>query len=126
MSSPQIPPQAQEQLMKLQQAQQSLQSLLAQKQQLEIEKAETDKALEELKKASEDDAVYKQAGTVLIKSTKDALISELEERKELANTRATVLQKQEARIRESLGEYEAKLNEMMKNASNHGQQQPTR
>jgi len=126
MSSQQIPPQVQEQLMKLQQAQQSLQSLLAQKQQLEIEKAETDKALEELKKASDGDAVYKHAGTVLIRSTKDALISELEERKELANTRTTVLQKQEARVRESLGEYEAKLNEMMKNVSNHGQQQPKR
>jgi len=126
MSSQQIPPQVQEQLMKLQQAQQSLQSLLAQKQQLEIEKAETDKALEELKKASDGDAVYKHAGTVLIRSTKDALISELEERKGLANTRTTVLQKQEARVRESLGEYEAKLNEMMKNVSNHGQQQPTR
>ena len=36
--------------MKLQQAQQNLQSIMGQKQQLEIEKVETDKALEELKK----------------------------------------------------------------------------
>ena len=124
MSTPQIPPQVQEQLMKLQQAQQNLQSLMAQKQQLEIEKVETDKALEELKKATDGDAVYKHAGSVLIKSTKDALISELEEKKELANTRSTVLQKQETRVQESLREYETKLNEMMRNASNQGQQPP--
>ena len=123
MSNPQIPPQVQEQFMKMQQAQQNLQSLMAQKQQLEIDRIETDKALDELKKAGDGDIVYKQAGTVLIQSTKDVLISELEEHKELTNTRSTVLQKQETRIQESLREYETKLNEMMKNvAGNTGQQ----
>jgi len=124
MSSPQIPPQVQDQLMKLQQAQQNLQSIAAQKQQLEIEKVETDKALEELKKAGDGDTVYKHAGSVLIRSTKDSLISELEERKELAGTRTTVLQKQEARVQESLREYQTKLNEMMRNAAGQGRQPP--
>jgi len=124
MSTPQIPPQVQDQLMKLQQAQQNLQSIAAQKQQLEIERVETDKALEELKKAGDGDTVYKHAGSVLIRSTRDSLISELEERKELAGTRATVLQKQEARVQESLREYQTKLNEMMRNAAGKGQQPP--
>jgi len=124
MSSPQIPPQVQDQLMKLQQAQQNLQSIAAQKQQLEIERVETDKALEELKKAGDGDTVYKHAGSVLIRSTRDSLISELEERKELAGTRATVLQKQEARVQESLREYQTKLNEMMRNAAGQGRQPP--
>jgi len=124
MSSPQIPPQVQDQLMKLQQAQQNLQSIAAQKQQLEIERVETDKALEELKKAGDGDTVYKHAGSGLIRSTKDSLISELEERKELAGTRATVLQKQEARVQESLREYQTKLNEMMRNAASQGRQPP--
>ncbi len=124
MSSPQIPPQVQEQLMKLQQAQQNLQSIMAQKQQLEFERAETDRALEELKKAGDGDAVYKQAGSVMIKSTRDSLVSELEERKELAKTRATVLQKQEARVQESLREYEAKLHEMAGSVAGRGQQPP--
>jgi len=124
MSTPQIPPQVQDQLMKLQQAQQNLQSIAAQKQQLEIERVETDRALEELKKAGDGDAVYKHAGSVLIRSTRDSLISELEERKELAGTRTTVLQKQEARVQESLREYQTKLNEMMRNAAGKGQQPP--
>ena len=50
MSSGQMPPWLQEHLMKLQQSQQNLQSIMTQKQHLEIEKAETEKALEELKK----------------------------------------------------------------------------
>jgi len=107
----------QEQLMKMQQAQQSLQSILLQKQQLEMEQVDSNKAIEELKKASDDDTVYKHAGSILIKSTKKDLIAELEERKELANTRSTVLAKQEARVKESIKGQELKINEMIKNTS---------
>lgn len=114
MSSGQMPPWLQEQLMKMQQTQQNLQSIMTQKQHLEIEKAETEKALEELKKAGDDDAVFKHAGTVLIKSTKKEMIDELEEKQEMAKTRATVLAKQEARVKETLKEQEAKITELMK------------
>ncbi len=114
MSSPQMPPWLQEQIMKLQQTQQNLQSIMTQKQHLEIEKAETTKALNELKKIGDGDAVFKQAGTVLIKSTKQGSTDELEEKIELAKTRSTVLDKQEIRVKESLKEQEAKITEMMK------------
>jgi prefoldin beta subunit len=114
MSSPQMPPWLQEQIMKLQQTQQNLQSIMTQKQHLEIEKAESAKALEELKKIADDDAVFKQAGTVLIKSTKKESIDELEEKIEMAKTRTTVLEKQETRVKETLKEQETKITEMMK------------
>ena len=117
MSAGQMPPWLQEQLMKLQQSQQSLQSIMTQKQHLEIEKAETEKALDELKKVADGDAVFKQAGTVLIKSKKQELIDELEERAEMSKTRATVLEKQETRLKETLKEQEAKITEMMKSGS---------
>ncbi len=117
MSSPQMPPWLQEQVMKLQQSQQSLQSVMTQKQHLEMEKAETEKALDELKKVADGDAVFKQAGTVLIKSTKQELIDELEERAEMAKTRVTVLDKQETRLKETLKEQETKITEMMKGGS---------
>ena len=67
----QMPPWLQEQIGKLQQSQQSLQSIMAQKQQVEMDSAEADKALEELKKAGDDDQVFKHAGSILIKSTKN-------------------------------------------------------
>lgn len=114
MSTGQMPPWLQEQLMKVQQTQQNLQSIMTQKQHLEIERADTEKALEELKKARDDDTVYKHAGTILIKSTRQEMISELEERQEMAKTRATVLAKQEDRVKETLKEQEAKITEMTK------------
>ena len=114
MSSANMPPWLQEQLAKLQQSQMSLQSIMTQKQHLEMEQAETEKALEELSKAGGSDAVYKYAGSIMIKSTKEALTADLEEKKELAKTRATVLEKQEARVKESLKEQETKITEMMK------------
>ena len=117
MSNPQMPPWLQEQIMKLQQTQQSLQSIMNQKQHLEMETAETLKALEELKKVADGDAVYKHAGTVLIKSTKQELIDELGEKQEMAKTRVTVLEKQETRVKESLKEQETKITEMMKSGS---------
>ena len=113
----QIPPWLQEQLAKMQQSQQNLQSIMAQKQQLDMEQLETDKALEELKKTGDNDTVYKHAGSILIKSNKSELIADLEERKELSKTRATVLSKQEERVKESLKEQEAKINEMMKSGA---------
>ena len=116
-SGQQIPPWLQEQLVKMQQSQQNLQSISAQKQQLQFEQLETEKALEELKKASENDTVYKHAGSILIKSNKNDLIADLEERKELAKTRSTVLSKQETRLKETLQEQEAKINEMMKGSA---------
>ena len=122
MSSGQMPPWLQEQLMKMQQSQQNLQSIMTQKQHLEMEKIETEKALEELKKITDDDTVYKHAGSILIKSTKQELIDELEERNELAKTRSTVLEKQESRIKESLKEQEAKITEMMRGSASGGAQ----
>lgn len=119
-SGQQIPPWLQEQLMKMQQSEQNLQSVMAQKQQLEMENMEIEKALEELKKATDDDIVYKHAGSILIKSNKKTLVDDLEERKELNKTRSTVLLKQETRIKESLKEQEIKLNELMRGTAGSG------
>ena len=114
-SGQQMPPWLQEQIGKLQQSQQSLQSIMAQKQQVEMDSAEADKALEELKMAGDDDQVFKHAGSILFKSTKKQLIEELEEKKELSKTQITVLSKQEERIKSSLQEQEKKIQEMLKN-----------
>lgn len=124
MSGQQVPPWLREQIMNMQQSQQNLQSIMLQKQQLSMEQIETDRALEELQKASDEDAVYKQAGSILVQSTRKALLGELEEKKELAKTRSSVLERQEARLKSSLQEQETKLNAAMRNAS-AGQNRPS-
>ena len=111
----QMPPWLQEQIGKMQQSQQNLQSILMQKQQVEMENTESDRALEELKKAADGDQVFKYAGSILIKSDKKSLIDELEEKKELSKTKTTVLAKQEERLKTSLQEQEQKIQEMLKN-----------
>ena len=119
----QIPPMLQEQLSKLQQTQQNLQMIIAQKHQLELEQLETEKALVELNKANDDDALFKHARTILIKSNKKDLIEELEEKKELAKTKASLLAKQEERLKTGLKEQETKIQEMIKKPPSTGTQQ---
>ena len=121
----QMPPWLQEQIAKMQQSQQNLQSILMQKQQVEMENVESDRALEELKKASDDDQVFKYAGSILIKSNKKSLIDELEEKKELSKTKSTVLAKQEERLKTSLQEQEQKIQEMLKNPNTSNVDKPS-
>jgi prefoldin beta subunit len=67
MSEQEIPPWLREQLARLQQLQQNLQAIMIQKQQLEAESVEIEKATEELKKSEQDEAVYKSVGPLLLK-----------------------------------------------------------
>jgi len=114
LSQPELPPALREQLARYDQAQQNLQAVLAQKQQVELELGETEKALEELNKASDTEAVYKFAGNLLVKVKKEDVMKELNDRKELANTRKMVLAKQETRFKESLNDLQSKINEAVK------------
>jgi len=104
-----LPPQVQERLLRLQQLQQTLQSVLAQKQQVEIELTEIEQASSELQKMTDDAVIYKAIGSLLVKSEKAKITVDLNERKELLNTRATVLGKQEERLRGQLKDLQAKL-----------------
>lgn len=114
MSEQELPPWLKEQLSRLQQLQQNLQAVMMQKQQVGLEIVETDRALEELRKIEGDNAVYKGAGPLLIKTNKDDVLKELEEKKELSNTRITVLGKQETRVKDNLKEVENKINQMIR------------
>jgi prefoldin beta subunit len=120
MSEQELPPWVREQVSRLQQLQQNLQAIMMQKQQLEVEMVETDRALQELKKTTPDDAIYKNAGSVLIKAKKEDVLKELEEKKELSNTRIMVLGKQETRVKENLKEVENKINEMIRGMQTGG------
>lgn len=114
MSQPDLPPFLKEQLARYEQIQQNLQAVLMQKQQVELETGETTRALDELQKASDSESIYKYAGSLLIKVTKEAVVKELTEKKELANTRSMVLAKQEARFKENLKELQAKIDDAVK------------
>jgi len=105
----QLPPQVQERLLRLQQLQRNLQTISAQKQQVELELTETDQALTELESLTEKAVIYKSIGSLLVKSEKSKVESELKERKELLDTRIQVLGKQEERLRTQFNQLQAKL-----------------
>jgi prefoldin beta subunit len=112
-----LPPAVQERLLRLQQLQQSLQATMMQKQQTELELSENDAALEEVQKISEDTPMYKSVGSLLIKTEKTKITTELAERKELLNTRISVLTKQEERLRNQMKDLQTKLQQDLSPAS---------
>ena len=117
MSNQEVPPWLKEQLERYEQLQQNLQSVLVQKQQIDLEIIEINKALEELNKSADDVKVYKSAGTVMVSSNKAVVVKDLTESKDLSNTKITVLNKQEERLKESLKEVQEKLDETMKRST---------
>jgi len=112
-----LPPQVQERLLRLQQLQQSLQSILAQKQQVEMESTEIEQALAEMQKLSDDAVIYKAVGSLFVKAERQKTIIDLTERKDILSTRVMVLGKQEERFRSQLREVQTKLQEDLKPVS---------
>jgi prefoldin beta subunit len=106
-----LPPNVQERLLRLQQLQQTLQTILAQKQQVEMEKTEVDQTLAELAKTADDAVIYKAVGSLLVKADKAKVNEELAERKSLLDTRSTVMARQEERIRAQVKDAQTKLQE---------------
>jgi prefoldin beta subunit len=121
LSQQEIPPWLREQLARLEQLQQNLQAVQMQKQQVEAELSETERALEELKETKEEEQIYKYAGNLLIKVTRDAITKELQEKKEISNTRTLVLGKQETRFKDSLRELQTKIDDMLKGRAQSAQ-----
>jgi len=113
MAEIKISPEAQKTLIELQTFQQQMQTVLLQRESLNMQNMEIDKALEELNKTEHDD-VYKAVGPILIKSTKKELSKELNEKKETIELRLKSLQKQEKRLKEKLKESQETFEEIMK------------
>jgi len=104
-----LPPQVQQRLLRLQQLQQTLQGVLTQKQQLEMELTEVEQALDELEKLTDKATIYKSIGSLLVKSERAKVTTDLNERKELLDMRINVLGKQEERLRSQVKELQTKL-----------------
>jgi prefoldin beta subunit len=117
LSQTEIPPWLREQLTRLDNLQQNLQAVAMQKQQVEAELADAEKTLEELKNVPETEEIFKSVGSILIKVSKEAISKELDEKKDISQTRSLVLVKQETRLKESIKELQSKIDEMLKGKS---------
>lgn len=84
----------------IQSLQQQLQLLTLQKQQMKIQSDEIDHALKEIENAKGD--VYRLVGPILLKSTKEEIVKDLNERKSTIDARIQIIEKQEERIKKQL------------------------
>lgn len=96
--SGELPPQIQNQLAQLQQLQQQAQAVITQKSQIEVLIRETEAALRELEKSSDEAVLYKSVGELLFKAERSKLQEELKERKDMMELRLKTMSKQEERI----------------------------
>ncbi len=96
----------------LQLFEQSVQNLLMQKQQFQMQLAEIDSALKELDNTKE---AYKIVGNIMVLKRKEELEKDLKEKKEVAQLRIKSMDKQESQIKEKASKLQE---EVLKNIKN--------
>ena len=95
----------------LQLLEQSMQNLLMQKQQFQLQQVEIESALKELEKVNE---AYKIVGNIMVLSTKADLKDDLNSKKEVIGLRIKNMEKQESQLREKASKLQ---NEVLKEMS---------
>jgi len=91
-----IDKETQEKIQELQNYEQTLQSVMMQKQAFTMELSETENALEEITKSKDD--VYKLVGNIMIKTDKSTIEKELKQKNDLLQLRLKSIEKQETDI----------------------------
>lgn len=104
-----LPPQIEQQIRQLQQFEVQLQNILTQKQQLQLELGDIETALKYLQEAKDDVKLFKSVGSLLIEGTKEKVMNELKEKRDLIDLRLKTLQKQEEKIRSRIEELRSSI-----------------
>ena len=110
--SKEIPPNVQHQIQQFQQLQQQYEMIVSQTQRISLVEREIDLALAELEK-SDEEKVYKNVGSLMIKAGRVKVIEELKSRKEEIGVRKQSLERQEKRTGEKLKELQSKLQSLL-------------
>jgi prefoldin beta subunit len=108
-----LPPEIQNQTNRVKQLEDQLKLVVARRQQVKAELLDVESALAELEKMNPDAVVYKSIGNILVKSSRDELISELKERKETLELQEMTLGKQETSMRKQWEQAVADLNALL-------------
>ncbi|MBT3690713.1 prefoldin subunit beta [Candidatus Woesearchaeota archaeon] len=103
---------AQKKVAELQMMEQKLQGFLMQKQTFQGQFLELENALHESKGSEE---VYKIVGQIVVKSEKDKLVKELEDKKDLLDKKIKEIEKQEEKMREEIMPLQEEVMKSLKN-----------
>ena len=97
-----LPPQLQDKIATLQRLQQNLETLMLQRQQLEIELRSTESALPALEDYPKESPVFRIVGRIMVKVDVEKIKEELGDRREVLKLRINSISKQESKIREKI------------------------
>ena len=97
---------SQEKINKIQMLEQNIQAVSAQKQQIQTQQIEIDSALKEIETGEE---TYKIVANVLIKTPKEKLKQDLDEKKKIVELRLQTLENQEKQFKEKIKELQQEV-----------------
>jgi len=97
---------SQEKVNKIQLLEQNVQAVSAQKQQIQTQIFELDSALKELEGSTD---TFKIIANIMIKTPKEKLKKDLEEKKEVLNLRMQTLEKQEKQLKDTIKELQQEI-----------------
>lgn len=95
------------QIKELQMLEQNLQSVMMQKQAFQMELSEVENAMEEL--AQSGDEVYRIAGNIMVKATKEKITKDLNQKKDMLLLRMKAVTNQEKSLQENSEELRNKV-----------------
>jgi prefoldin beta subunit len=98
-------------IQQLQLLQQNLQNVIVQKQQIQNQLIEYDSALKELNSTEKS---YKIVGKIMIATSKENLIKELNEKKDVANIRLNNFSKQEEKLQQNIDDVQKEVMKTLK------------
>jgi prefoldin beta subunit len=120
-----LPPQLQDQLAQLQTLQQQLTMTVQQRQQIEFQVKDTQRALEELESLASDAPVYRSVGSLFVRTPgRDAVKKQLADEVESLQVRLKGFEKQEGRLKEKATELQSKVQAAVKNLGASGGPKP--
>jgi prefoldin beta subunit len=96
-----------EQIKELQMLEQNLQNILMQKQAFQLELSEVENAIEELSKATGE--AYKIVGNIMLKSSKEDLLTDLKQKQEIISLRTKSISAQETSLEKNADELRQKV-----------------
>lgn len=108
----------QSKIQELQILERNLQMIMGQKQAIHLEVAETENALEEVKKTSSE--IYKLAGSIMIKADKANTLKDLEEKNNLLKLRLSSIEKQEEMLELKAEQLKRETQKLLESGSNNG------
>ncbi|ADI32692.1 prefoldin subunit beta [Staphylothermus hellenicus] len=113
MSQQRLPPEVQQTLTQYQTLRDNYAKLDAELKLVEAELADIDHVLDTLKTMEQETDIYKMVGHVLVKKSRDEIIKELEERKEILGIKKDKYKKQLEILEKQISDLEKRLRELL-------------